>query len=126
MIIFGMKVTAPILFLISLVITLMTLSALGALIAVSVKEVFEAQTLSNYFRFPMIFLCGVFIPIELMPSPLQFIALLLPLTYSVNLLRSTTIGVLHLQGFTVHLIVLSLFLVGFLLAAITFLKRSLT
>jgi len=126
MIIFGMKVTAPIWFLVSLLLTLMTLSALGALVAVSVKEVFEAQTLSNYFRFPMIFLCGVFIPIEAMPAPLQIIAYLLPLTYSVHLLRSTTIGVIQLQGFTITLIALSLFLIGFLFAAIALLKRSLT
>ena len=126
MIIFGMKVTAPIWFLISLLLTLMTLSALGALVAVSVKEVFEAQTLSNYFRFPMIFLCGVFIPIEAMPAPLQFIAIFLPLTYSVNLLRSTTIGVLQPQGFIITFMALILFLVGFIFAAIALLKRSLT
>jgi ABC-2 type transport system permease protein len=126
MIIFGMKVTAPIWFLVSLLLTLMTLSALGALVAVSVKEVFEAQTLSNYFRFPMIFLCGVFIPIEAMPAPLQIIAYFLPLTYSVHLLRSTTIGVLHQQGFTITLIILSLFLIGFLFSAVALLKRSLT
>ena len=125
MIIFGMKVTAPIWFLISLLLTLMTLSALGALVAVSVKEVFEAQTLSNYFRFPMIFLCGVFIPIEAMPAPLQFIAIFLPLTYSVNLLRSTTIGVLQPQGFIITFMALILFLVGFIFAAIALLKRSL-
>jgi ABC-2 type transport system permease protein len=126
MIIFGMKVTAPIWFLVSLLLTLMTLSALGALVAVSVKEVFEAQTLSNYFRFPMIFLCGVFIPIEAMPAPLQIIAYFLPLTYSVHLLRSTTIGVLYQQGFTITLIILSLFLIGFLFSAVALLKRSLT
>jgi ABC-2 type transport system permease protein len=125
MIIFGMKVTAPVWFFVSLLLTLMTLSALGALVAVSVKEVFEAQTLSNYFRFPMIFLCGVFIPIEAMPAQLQIIAYLLPLTYSVNLLRSTTIDVLQLQGFTITLIALSLFLVGFLISAVALLKRSL-
>ena len=123
--VFQMKIASPILFLISLLLTLMTLSALGALVAVSVKEVFEAQTLSNYFRFPMIFLCGVFIPIEAMPSPLQIVSYLLPLTYSVHLLRSTTIDVLHLQGFTITSIALIMFLVGFLIAAITLLKRSL-
>jgi len=42
----------------------LTHSTLGTLIAVSVGEVFEAHTLSNYFRFPMNFLCGVFIPVE--------------------------------------------------------------
>ncbi|MDD3725325.1 MAG: ABC transporter permease, partial [Bacteroidales bacterium] len=32
---------------------------LGLFIAVAVSEVFEAQTFSNFFRFPMIFLCGL-------------------------------------------------------------------
>ena len=35
---------------------------LGLFIAVAVSEVFEAQTFSNFFRFPMIFLCGLFFP----------------------------------------------------------------
>ena len=35
---------------------------LGLFIAVAVSEVFEAQTFSNFFRFPMIFLCGLFLP----------------------------------------------------------------
>jgi ABC-2 type transport system permease protein len=37
-----------------------TSTFLGLLIAVSVSEIFEAQTFSNFFRFPMIFLCGLF------------------------------------------------------------------
>ena len=61
----------PILFTIVLILTVLVHSALGALVAVSVKEVFEAQTLSNYFRFPMVFLCGVFLPVEAMPFPIQ-------------------------------------------------------
>ncbi len=65
---------------------LLTVLAHSAL-AVSVKEVFEAQTLSNYFRFPMIFLCGVFIPLQRMPLVLQYVARLLPLTYSVDAFR---------------------------------------
>ena len=67
----GVLVKYPFLFAISLLLTVLTLSALGSLVAVSVREVFEAQTLSNYFRFPMIFLCGVFIPVESMPMPLN-------------------------------------------------------
>jgi len=71
-------------FIVLLILTALVHSALGALVAVSVKEVFEAQTLSNYFRFPMIFLCGIFIPLEKMPSVLQYLAKVLPLTYSVD------------------------------------------
>jgi ABC-2 type transport system permease protein len=54
-----------------------------------VKEVFEAQTLANLFRFPMIFLSGVFIPIETLPLPIQVISYFLPLTYSVESLRNS-------------------------------------
>jgi ABC-2 type transport system permease protein len=60
---------------------------LGLFIAVSVKEVFEAQTFSNFVRFPMIFLCGLFFPIGMLPVFLQPLAYVLPLTYGVDVLR---------------------------------------
>jgi ABC-2 type transport system permease protein len=62
-------------------------SAMGALISVAVKEVFEAQTLANAFRFPMMFLGGVFVPVASLPLGLQIVAHLLPLTYAVEALR---------------------------------------
>jgi ABC-2 type transport system permease protein len=49
-----------------------------------VKEVFEAMTMSNFFRFPMIFLCGVFFPVSAMPYPLPVLSYFLPLTYTVD------------------------------------------
>ena len=52
---------------------------LGLFIAVSVKEVFEAQTFSNFFRFPMIFLCGLFFPVASLPVFLR------PLSYFIAL-----------------------------------------
>jgi ABC-2 type transport system permease protein len=60
---------------------------LGLFIAVSVSEVFEAQTFSNFFRFPMIFLCGLFFPIGALPVFLRPLAYLLPLTYGVDILH---------------------------------------
>ena len=122
---FRMRVGNPLCYLITLILTLLTLSALGSLIAVSVKEVFEAQTLSNYFRFPMIFLCGVFIPVKTMPLPLQAIAYLLPLTYSINALKAAITDTPNIQGVLVNLSVLSLFLIGFLIVSNIQLKRSL-
>jgi ABC-2 type transport system permease protein len=65
---------------------------MGLFIAVSVSEVFEAQTFSNFFRFPMIFLCGLFFPIESLPFLLRPLAYLLPLTYGVDLLRGAIEG----------------------------------
>ena len=60
---------------------------LGLFIAVSVSEVFEAQTFSNFFRFPMIFLCGLFFPIDSLPLVLRPLSYILPLTYGVDILR---------------------------------------
>jgi ABC-2 type transport system permease protein len=60
---------------------------MGLFIAVSVSEIFEAQTFSNFFRFPMIFLCGMFFPIDALPMLLKPLAYVLPLTYGVDLLK---------------------------------------
>jgi len=60
---------------------------LGLSIAVSVSEVFEAQTFSNFFRFPMIFLCGLFFPIEKLPAFLRPLSYALPLTYGADVLH---------------------------------------
>ena len=118
-------VTYPILFIAVLLLTVLAHSALGALIAVSVKEVFEAQTLSNYFRFPMVFLCGVFLPVEAMPFPVQVVAHLLPLTYSVDALRQTLIGSLNQLMVLRDVFALALFLTAFLMLATRLLKKSL-
>ena len=60
---------------------------LGLFIAVSVSEVFEAQTFSNFFRFPMVFLCGLFFPIAVLPVFLRPLSYVLPLTYGADLLH---------------------------------------
>jgi ABC-2 type transport system permease protein len=91
-------------------------SALGVLVSVSVKEVFEAQTLANAFRFPMMFLGGVFVPVASLPLGLQIVARLLPLTYAVEVLRaaieggwsvSVSLDLLVLAGFTAVLFALA-------------------
>lgn len=69
-----------------------TSTLLGLLIAVSAKEVFEAQTFSNFFRFPMLFLCGLFIPLEELPVILKPVSFCLPLTYGTDMLNSTIVG----------------------------------
>lgn len=61
----------------------------GLFIAVSVSEVFEAQTFSNFFRFPMLFLCGLFFPIEQLPAWLRPLSYVLPLTYGADLLHGS-------------------------------------
>jgi ABC-2 type transport system permease protein len=66
-----------------------TSTFLGLFIAVSVSEVFEAQTFSNFFRFPMMFLCGLFIPLQNLPAFIRPLSYVLPLTYGADLLKGS-------------------------------------
>jgi ABC-2 type transport system permease protein len=71
----------------AIVLIAATSTFLGLFIAVSVSEVFEAQTFSNFFRFPMIFLCGLFFPIQGLPLFLRPLSYILPLTYGSDILH---------------------------------------
>jgi ABC-2 type transport system permease protein len=90
---------------------------LGLFIAVAVSEVFEAQTFSNFFRFPMIFLCGLFFPIDRLPVFLQPVAYALPLTYGADALHGAVRGSHHLP-YWLDLGVLALFCVTLFLGSL--------
>ncbi len=72
----------------SVIFIAITSTFLGLFIAVSISEVFEAQTFSNFFRFPMVFLCGLFIPISQLPIILRPLSYIVPLTYGADLLKT--------------------------------------
>jgi len=95
---------------------------LGLFIAVAVSEVFEAQTFSNFFRFPMIFLCGLFFPIEQLPLLLQPLSYALPLTYGVDALHGSVHGK-HMLPFVVDLAILGVFCVGLFFASLYNIKK---
>jgi len=71
---------------------------LGLFIAVSVSEVFEAQTFSNFFRFPMLFLCGLFLPVAQLPVWLRPLSYVLPLTYGADLLHAAVGDAAHMPA----------------------------
>jgi len=84
---------------------------LGLFIAVAVSEVFEAQTFSNFFRFPMMFLCGLFFPIAQLPLYLRPLSYLLPLTYGADLLHGAVHGG-HVLPLILDLFMLLVFCAG--------------
>jgi ABC-2 type transport system permease protein len=103
----------------ALLLSATAFSALGAFVSVAVREVFEAQTLANFIRFPMMFLGGVFVPVDSLPAWLQVIARLLPLTYSVEALRAALTGGSWATA-ALDLVVLTVFSLSlFILAAYT-------
>jgi ABC-2 type transport system permease protein len=100
----------------SVMLIAVTSTFLGLFIAVSVSEVFEAQTYSNFFRFPMMFLCGLFIPIQNLPAVIRPLSFALPLTYGADILRTSInqngfiapgISFLVLFGFGISLFLMS-------------------
>lgn len=101
----------------ALLLSAMAFSALGAFVSVAVREVFEAQTLANFIRFPMMFLGGVFVPVDTLPPWLQVIARLLPLTYSVEALRVAMNGG-SLASAARDLVVLLIFSIGLFFLAV--------
>jgi ABC-2 type transport system permease protein len=90
--VFGVGGVNWLLLILALLLSAAAFSALGAFVSVAVKEIFEAQTLANFIRFPMMFLGGVFVPVNSLPPGLQVVARALPLTYSVEALRAALSG----------------------------------
>jgi len=95
---------------------------IGLFIAVSVSEIFEAQTFSNFFRFPMIFLCGLFFPIIALPVFLRPLSYVLPLTYGVDILHGA-IHNEHIMSFTLDFIILGAFCIGLFALSLRNIKR---
>jgi ABC-2 type transport system permease protein len=95
---------------------------LGLFIAVAVSEVFEAQTFSNFFRFPMIFLCGLFFPISALPFFLKPLAYALPLTYGADMLHGAIHGG-NMMSFPVNFVILALFCVFLFMLSLRNIKR---
>ena len=120
---FGVNGVNWLLLVLALLFSAAAFSALGAFVSVAVKEVFEAQTLANFIRFPMMFLGGVFVPVDSLPTALQVIARALPLTYSVEALRVALRGGSLAVG-TLDLGVLAGFAVILFALAVRFLARQ--
>jgi ABC-2 type transport system permease protein len=95
---------------------------LGLFIAVSVSEVFEAQTFSNFFRFPMIFLCGLFFPIMSLPVFIRPLSFILPVTYGVDILHGAVNGG-HLLHYALDFLILGVFCIGLFLLSLRNIRR---
>jgi len=96
---------------------------LGLFIAVSVSEVFEAQTFSNFFRFPMIFLCGLFFPIMSLPIFIRPLSYIFPVTYGVDILHGAVNGE-HIMSFTLDFLILGAFCIILFVLSLRNIKRK--
>lgn len=121
----GMPVVNPLAFWAGLILGAGCFSLLGLTAAVMVREVFEAMTLMNFFRFPILFISGVFMPLSQLPSWLKPLAYASPLTYVVELLHLGVSGSSEFAGPGIPIVTSLFFLVAsWLLALVWFPRRA--
>lgn len=80
------------LFAAALVLSIAAIFSLGFLIAAVAPNSRAASAIAYLVYFPMLFLSGATMPIQMMPSALVSVSKALPLTHSVELLNRTWIG----------------------------------
>jgi len=98
-------------FLIALIIASAAFFTIGFIIASIAKRFQSAMAIGFVMLYPMLFLSGAMIPLETLPSSLQPVTLLIPLTYAVHLLQNGWEGQLFTMSSVADIIVLLCILV---------------
>jgi ABC-2 type transport system permease protein len=86
-------------FAVALLISTWSILSIGFLIASIVPTARFAQPIGAAILYPMVGLCGLFVPLASLPRTLQTVAHLLPLTYAVSLLQ----GIWKGEAWSAHL-----------------------
>ncbi len=89
----------------------MTFIALGYVIASFARTEEAANGITQVVQLPMMFLSGIFFPLELMPDWLRGVAVFMPLTYLGDALRQTMVGGAPFAPLGVDVLVLAAWLV---------------
>lgn len=96
--------------------------SIGYLVASRTRTVEGAMPIINLITFPMMFLSGIFFPIEIMPDFLRPIIETLPLTYLGDGFRQIMVGAPPLHSLTTDIVVLGGWLVVCMVLAIRFFR----
>jgi ABC-2 type transport system permease protein len=86
-------------FAMALLISTWSILSIGFLIASIVPTARFAQPIGAAILYPMLALCGLFVPLASLPPPLHAVARAVPLTYAVSLLQ----GILKGEPWSAHL-----------------------
>jgi len=99
---------------------------LGILVSSVAAEQETATQLLFMFQFPMLFLSGVFFPIQLMPQVMQYIAKVIPLTYAITAMRKVMVLGAGFSAVQTELLILLIFGVVTLGISVPVFKRVIT
>jgi ABC-2 type transport system permease protein len=109
-----------------LILTVFSFIGIGVMVSAIASEQETAMTIMMTVMFPMIFLSGAFFPIQQMPTVLQWISKVIPLTYSVQALRECIVLGTGISGMLKEVWVMLGFGVVFLATAIPVFSRVTT
>lgn len=111
----GLHLVHPLFLVIGLIVTGIEFGLLGVIFGLWGKN-FESLTfMTTFIMQPMIFLAGVFYPINSLPEPWSRIALINPIHHNVNLLRYTVTGYADISPTASLLVILGVTTVLFLI-----------
>lgn len=97
----GMRYTSivtPIATIVAMIFVGFVFSAMGLFLATTVKNAQTFQIVSVAITTPITFLCGVYVPLSLLPNGLQYIAYLNPMTYAAAFFRSLSLEKMTLSN----------------------------
>jgi ABC-2 type transport system permease protein len=90
----GVRIYSPLVLASAILLSAFCFSYLGTLFSTPPTNVpSNIMMISNLFKFPLVFISGIFIPLEQMPSWGRLIALFSPLTYLTDLIRYSIQGI---------------------------------
>ncbi|MBP7733582.1 MAG: ABC transporter permease [Caldisericia bacterium] len=127
MVLFGVHINGS-LFLVTFILILGIFSfvGLGILVSASAAQQESAMQVLSMVQFPMLFLSGVFFPIQQMPAFMQVISKCVPLTYAVDALRKVMILGAGIGDVAKELVILVLFGAVTLIIAVPLFKKIIT
>jgi ABC-2 type transport system permease protein len=96
--------------------------AMGYFISGLAKTQESVMGISQLINFPMMFLSGVFFPVDFMPAWIRPVVTAMPLTYLADALRQIMVGATPAYSLGLDFAVLSLWLVGCGLLAMRFFR----
>jgi ABC-2 type transport system permease protein len=122
---FGVVIHGSILLVILLILlTVFSFVGLGILITSFADKEETATMVMMTLMFPMMFLSGVFFPVQQMPSYMQTLAGFLPLTYAASAMRKVMVLGAGVQAITPEIIILAVFGIVLLTVAVPMFKRA--
>ncbi len=127
LILFGIHINGSLLLVgLILILGIFSFVGLGILVSASAAQQESAMQVLSMVQFPMLFLSGVFFPIQQMPGFMQFISKCVPLTYAVEALRKVMILGAGIADVGRELVILVLFGVVTLTIAVPVFKKIIT